>query len=414
MKLRKTLSTLLAAALMVGMLCIPSMAATPVKVTGGYPYYNAISLSSAINEGTANLGTYHSDEVARPVRVYTVQAGTTLTVTNQLYVQAHPVTLLPDGTYEFKALYGNSNSPIYKAQSELWRTWTGYPYASGCTIPLNNSHVGTWTLNGYDVILKIVPMEIPQDTRIAIYQANSTLNIRAGAGTYFATVGTIAKGTQFEIYTISSDGCWGNLVGGGWVHLDNATFLRYKVICGVVGRQHNIWAAANTYRVLANTLAIHDGPHDNHEVVGTLSRETLIDVTEFYGEDWGYLANGAGWVRLGYNGNYQNVQFAAVKTIRTWNAPANGQAVIAKLAVNCAAGILPIRDGSNVGTGEISTPEALKNPVFNTAVLFNSPVVGYFANQRNGFVVELIHIYNDWGMLADGNWIYLPGAGTIY
>ena len=76
MKLRKTLSTLLAAALMCGMLSIPAMAASPEKITGG-TYYNTIDLSTALNEGTAVLGTYHSNEAARPVRIYTVQAGTT-------------------------------------------------------------------------------------------------------------------------------------------------------------------------------------------------------------------------------------------------------------------------------------------------------------------------------------------------
>ena len=61
MKLRKTLSTLLAAALMCGMLSIPAMAVAPQKVTGG-SYYHTVELSDALNEGTAMLGVYRSEE----------------------------------------------------------------------------------------------------------------------------------------------------------------------------------------------------------------------------------------------------------------------------------------------------------------------------------------------------------------
>lgn len=440
MKLRKTLSTLLAAALMVGLLCVPSMAASPAKVTGG-SFYNTIELSSALNEGTAMLGIYASTEVARPVRIYTVQAGTTLTVTGNYYIMAHPVTLLPDGTYELKSLYGTSNDPQYLASSEKWQSWTWYTPQYAHNIPdpdhlypshvtqtltssvvLNNSHVGTWVLLGGEVILKVLPMDPPIDTRVAIYEVTSSaVNVRYGPGTYYGISRTMPRGTRFEISTLSSDGCWGRLTNGvEWVHLDNAKFIAYKQSCGVVGRQQAIWTAANTYRIMANTLPIHDGPAEGHEIVGTLSKEQLIDVAEFYGEDWGYLANGKGWVRLGYAGNYANVQYAATKNVyynqytgAAINVVAPDQTQVrARLAVNCADGLLEIRTGVNAGS---NVPNDGAGTV--TGWVLNSPVVGYLSN---GMTVDLVTVQNDWGQLPShdgitpGGWVYLPGAGNLY
>lgn len=404
MKLRKTLSTLLAAALMCGMLSIPAMAASPEKITGG-TYYNTIDLSTALNEGTAVLGTYHSNEAARPVRIYTVQAGTTLTVTGDHYITVHPVTLLPDGTYEFKSLVGNSNDPALKDQSELWRSWTWYTGPADTvvnnrfsSIVLNNSHAGTWMLQGTDVILKVLPVQVAeQGNTISVYQVTSRngLNVRAGAGTNFAKVGFMTYGTRFEVVTATVANGWGQLTNGNWVWLGGAKFIQYKGSCGVIGRQQAVWTAANTYRVVANTLSIHDGPAAGHAVVGSVAKGSLVNITEYYGEDWGYLANGAGWINLGTNGNSANVQFAEIKyasNIGNEIIAPTGTHVQARLFVACADGIMPIR-------------------AYKTA---DSVVIGYLFNQADGSAVDLVAVDNDWGQLANGmGWIYLPGAGTV-
>ena len=411
MKLRKTLSTLLAAALMCGMLSIPAMAVAPQKVTGG-SYYHTVELSDALNEGTAMLGVYGSVDAARPVRIYTVKAGTTLTVTGDHYISVHPVTLLPDGTYEIKSVKqipttdGSkkaTNDPQYLEESEKWASWTWYvpeyyhdfqdpghllpthvTQTHVSSVVLNNSHVGTWMLQGGEVILKVLPVETAAQNTISVYEVTnrSGLNVRSGAGTNYAKVGLMAYGTRFEVVTASVANGWGQLTNGNWVWLNGARFIQYKGSCGVVGRQQALWTAANTYRVTAGSLAIHDGPNANHAVVGSVANGQLINVTEYYGEDWGYLADGAGWVNLGTIGD-------GCKAI-------DGTGIQARLYVNYAEGIQPIRAGKSA----------------------NSIVTGYLFNQATSTVadyVDLVVVDNDWGQLANnGGWVYLPTAGKLF
>lgn len=427
MKLRKTLSTLLAAALMCGMLSIPAMAVAPKKVTGG-SYYHTVELSDALNEGTAMLGVYGSVDAARPVRIYTVKAGTTLTVTGDHYITVHPVTLLPDGTYEIKSVKqipttdGSkkaTNDPQYLNESEKWVSWTWYTpeyfhdfkdpshlmpthvtqtHVSALT--LNNSHAGTWMLQGGEVILKVLPVEAAAQKTVSVYEVTnrSGLNVRSGAGTNYAKVGFMTYGTRFEVVTSSIANGWGQLTNGNWAWLNGAKFIQYKEACGVVGRQQAVWTAANTYRVVADNLAIHDGPNDNHAVVGSVAKGNLVNITEYYGEDWGYLANGAGWIKLGTNGNGANVQFAEIKyaaNIGDEIVAADGK-VQARLYVNNVEGIQPIR-------------------AYKTA---DSVVIGYLFNQATGTIadyVDLVAVDNDWGQLANGmGWIYLPTAGKLF
>lgn len=442
MKLRKTLSTLLAAALMCGLLCVPSMAAVPSRITGG-DYYNTIELSDAVNEGTARLDFYHSDGMLANARVYTVQAGTTLRVTGDHYITVHPVTLMPDGSYQFKSMvyldgYGRvttdpttainaSNDPQYSEQSVDWRSWTWYiappntingqlrpeyqhllaevdtvvtsRYSS---VVLNNSHAGTWLLKGSNVILKVLPVQVAdQGNTISVYQVTSKsgLNVRSGAGTNYSKVGFMTNGTQFEVVTSSVNNGWGQLTNGNWVWLGGARFIQYKGSCGVVGRQQATWTAANTYRVVTGSLAIHDGPASSHAVVGSVPQGSLISVTEYYGEDWGYLASGAGWVNLGANGNIANVQFAEIKYATNVNRGANlvnSLEAQAHLVVNAADGIVPIRASAST----------------------NSVVIGYLFNQADGSYVDLIDVNNDWGLVASPSgqgqgWVYLPTAGLV-
>ena len=428
MKLRKTLSTLLAAALMCGMLSIPAMAVAPQKVTGG-SYYHTVELSDALNEGTAMLGVYGSVDAARPVRIYTVKAGTTLTVTGDHYISVHPVTLLPDGTYEIKSVKqipttdGSkkaTNDPQYLEESEKWASWTWYVpeyyhdfQDPGHLLPthvtqthvsslvLNNSHAGTWMLQGGEVILKVLPVETVAQNTISVYEVTnrSGLNVRSGAGTNYAKVGLMAYGTRFEVVTASVANGWGQLTNGNWAWLNGAKFIQYKGSCGVVGRQQALWTAANTYRVTAGSLAIHDGPNANHAVVGSVANGQLINVTEYYGEDWGYLADGAGWVNLGTNGSGANVQFAEIKyaaNIGDGCKAVDGTGIQARLYVNYAEGIQPIRAGKSA----------------------NSIVTGYLFNQATGTVadyVDLVVVDNDWGQLANnGGWVYLPTAGKLF
>ena len=60
---------------------------------------------------------------------------------------------------------------------------------------------------------------LPEDYAVGTYKVNTAvLNVRKGAGTNFAKVGTLVKGRKIKV--VETDGIWGRIADKKWVCLE--------------------------------------------------------------------------------------------------------------------------------------------------------------------------------------------------
>lgn len=130
----------------------------------------------------------------------------------------------------------------------------------------------------------------------------NSLNIRAGAGTGYAKVGSLSKGQKVEILETTKVGSatWGR-ISQGWIHmgyirLDNGT---------TSGSSSGSSTGNNSVRtgVVTGTdeLRIRSGPGTSYSKVGTLKRGTKVTILETQkvgSSTWGRIDKG--WISLRY------------------------------------------------------------------------------------------------------------------
>ena len=138
-----------------------------------------------------------------------------------------------------------------------------------------------------DVIGGTVKLEpdTPPSSSSTVYRTTaSTLNLRAGAGTNYAVIGKLKKGT----------GCTILATKGNW--------RRVKTFGGQVG-----WVSANyltkqaTAKVTASALNVRKGPGTNSAILGSLKRGTKVTV-QYTSGNWAYISTKKlkGYVSLNY------------------------------------------------------------------------------------------------------------------
>ncbi len=134
-----------------------------------------------------------------------------------------------------------------------------------------------------------------QPTVVGVVTGAGVLNIRAGAGTNFDTVGSLEDGTKVAIYeqVQVGDSTWGR-IKIGWIS------MKYiKIVDSGINESSTIDSIIAT--VTSETLNVRSGPGTDHGRVGSLSVGDKIQITEVrvIGESiWGKGAKG--WVSMSY------------------------------------------------------------------------------------------------------------------
>lgn len=121
-----------------------------------------------------------------------------------------------------------------------------------------------------------------------------TLNIRSGAGTNNAIVGTIKKNEKYTIthtmFVGSSE--WGKLKSGaGWININKKYCVR-------------VTEAEFKVKVICNTLNVRANAGTNNKITTTVKKNqiyTIVETKTVNGSEWGKLKSGAGWINLGSN-----------------------------------------------------------------------------------------------------------------
>ena len=136
------------------------------------------------------------------------------------------------------------------------------------------------------VVLDEVEEEPKPETVIAkglVAMSSGDLNIRKGAGTSYAKVGSIANGSKVELYEIVTvDGVQWGRVSGGWIS------LKYVKL-------------AETGTVTADSINVRKGAGTSYDVVGSYKKGDKIYVyeTTLVGSStWGHTDKG--WMNMKY------------------------------------------------------------------------------------------------------------------
>lgn len=120
--------------------------------------------------------------------------------------------------------------------------------------------------------------------------STNSLRIRSGAGTSYAVVGTLSKGTRVEIYETKTVGStkWGR-IDKGWICLD------YVKLDSAGSNESPV------HTVTASSLRIRSGAGTSYSIVGFLSNGTKVTVLETKtvgGTVWGRIDKG--WICMDY------------------------------------------------------------------------------------------------------------------
>lgn len=143
------------------------------------------------------------------------------------------------------------------------------------------------------------PVEEEGDEVVATGTVNVTsgsLNVRAGAGTGYAKVGSLKKGTKVEIYEIVtvSGTQWGR-TASGWISLS------YVKLDTASSDKEETAPVTGTVNISSGSLNVRSGPGTNYSVVASLKKGASVKVyeTKTVGSvTWGRVDQG--WVSMQY------------------------------------------------------------------------------------------------------------------
>ena len=269
-------------------------AADSLKVTAEYVDENNIKWVK-ISSGWVTLG-----DVKKPV-VIVVGTSSTVTVTNAyINIRKNPntdPTNAPIGTVK----YGDKLviTEVKEVKGSLWgkfeKGWIALMYTD------YNSASASTPSGSADIAIAEGTVSV----------TNTNLNVRTGAGTDKALVGTLTNGTKVKIYEITTVGghSWGRIGTSRWVCLD---YVVYKDIVDTTPdyvNKDNVTQNTGvpfmfTATVNADGLYVYDKAGDTGVVpVGSLNKNASVYIVEIQAVNskmFGkvHLSNAVGWIQL--------------------------------------------------------------------------------------------------------------------
>ena len=200
-------------------------------------------------------------------------------------------------------------------------------------------------LNG-EVAVPSQPTENNTMNKVMYVTANSGLNVRSGAGTSYAIVGGLSKGTKVTVYEMSNG--WARIGSGQWVSAQYLTDSTQS-------------AQTKTMYVSANSgLNVRTGAGTGYRIIKALPKGTKVTVYE----------ESNGWARIG-DGQWVSAQYLSS------NGSSSSSTKVMYVKAN---GGLNVRSGA--GTGY--------------------KIVGGLAN---GSKVTVYEESNGWSRIGSGQWV---------
>ena len=202
------------------------------------------------------------------------------------------------------------------------------------------------------------------------------LNIRQGAGTGYARVGRLTRGTQVEILDVK-DG-WGKMKDG-WISLQYVTTVGggSGSSSGTSSGSNASFAQGDTVYISADRLNIRSGPGTNYNTSGVLSNGTRVYLLETR-DGWGRIDTG--WISLDY---LRSAPGSSVPsgTVPSGSTQSSGSYVTKGTTVRVTSNQLNIRKGPGTGYNKVGT-------------------------LYNGNTAEVLEVQGSWGRINQG-WICL-------
>ena len=293
---------------------------------------SAVAASYTISAAQlSSLNVYQTYDASSAV-VGTVSSGDTLTVAAE-YIDSKnvkwvnlstggwvslgdvedPIVLLTNVTVTVTSNYINVRASAGATNAKLGQVY----YGETLTISeVTTVGTGKWgrcekgwialMYTDYDTVIQKGELDGLEPVASATVNCTTTVNVRDGAGTTNAIVGTLSNGTQVNIYEITKVAGheWGRIVGG-WFCLD------YAILSNVVIEEEQEDTSADTNVSTENIIYLGVVAHDyvniragasaSESYLGRLVRGDKIDIYEITtvnGRKWGRFSKG--WVCLDY------------------------------------------------------------------------------------------------------------------
>ena len=207
--------------------------------------------------------------------------------------------------------------------------------------------------------------------------SSGVLNIRAGAGTSYNKVGTLANGAWVEIYEIKtvSGTDWGR-IAEGWISLDYVTLNKIETTepeptvpettvpettapaptappATEPPKQTPTVVATGTVKLSSGVLNVRAGAGTSYDKVGTLANGAKVQIYEIKtvsGTKWGKISSG--WISM----TYVNLDSTATETSKTLT----GTVTASSLNVRAGAGTGYSIVGSYQNGAKVTIREATK------------------------------------------------------
>ncbi|MBC8532344.1 SH3 domain-containing protein [Gehongia tenuis] len=166
----------------------------------------------------------------------------------------------------------------------------------------------------------------------------SALNVRSGPSTGTSVIGTLTRGREVAVSSIS--GSWGAISYNGrtgYIHMDYVTS---------VGSGSSSAPSGSTGVVKASVLNVRSGPSTGYSKIGSLTRNTTVSVLEQSG----------GWYKISYGSltGYVSGEYLTISGgSSTPSTPTDPGTVIGTGTVTASA--LNVRSGPSTGYGVMGT-----------------------------------------------------------
>ena len=255
-----------------------------------YPHWqegegDAVNGTAASYQRTVNedVKVYAKPSTSASV-VYTLTAGSTVkVVADYVTADAEKWGKLDDGNW---LPLGSTGAPGYGSNEG------GSDSDSG-----SDSGSGSGSGSGSDSGSGSVPdTDLGEVIATGTVNSGSTdLNIRAGAGTNYAIVGSLPTGSRVEIYEIvaASGGTHWGRIAEGWISMDYVILDEEEPVDKII--------ATGTIKTSSGNLNVRSGPGSSYEIVDKLPSGTRVDIHEITmvdGVKWGRIDQG--WISMEY------------------------------------------------------------------------------------------------------------------
>ncbi|MBX4164263.1 SH3 domain-containing protein [Priestia megaterium] len=150
----------------------------------------------------------------------------------------------------------------------------------------------------------------------------STLNVRSGAGTNYASIGSVTKGQKLSV--VNKNGSWYKINYNGRTGYVSSDYVQ---LSGTTTPP----AESITYTVTASTLNVRSGAGTNYASIGSVTKGQKLSV----------VSKSGGWYKINYNGRTGYVSSDYVQSSGTTTPPAESITYIvtaSKLNVRSGAG----------------------------------------------------------------------------